>query len=100
MTSVALAMTISPTAEPVTAILLEQIHQHARMVYANVTAQEHVLAKAQLLAKNVLLALEVSLGSQKQIKLVAHNASALEDQETVSSPHILGLSLQCQGDAS
>ena len=60
------------------------------MVYANVTAQGHVLAKAQLLVKNVHLAHEDSLGSPKQIKLVAHNASALEDPGTVSSHHILG----------
>ena len=60
------------------------------MVYANVTAQEHVLAKAQQLVKNVRLAHEDSLGSQKQIKPVAHNASALEDHGTVNSPHILG----------
>ena len=88
------------------------------MVYANVTAQEHVLAKVQQLVKNVHLAHEDSLDSQKQIKPVAHNVSALEDQETVSSLHILGprycrlmpkefkilliqiFSLQCQGDAS
>ena len=55
------------------------------------TAQGHVLAKAQQLVKNVHPAHEDSLGSQKQIKPVAHNASALEDHETVSSPHILGL---------
>ena len=55
------------------------------------TARVHVLAKAQQLVRNVHLVPEDSLDSQILIRMVALSVSALEDQETVSSLHILGL---------
>ena len=55
------------------------------------TARVLVLAKAQQLVRNVHLVPEDSLDSQILIRMVALSVSALEDQETVSSLHILGL---------
>lgn len=100
VTNVVQGFTTFLTVEHATAIKLEQTRLLAKMAYANVTDQACVLAKAQQLERNVLLVQEDFLDFQSQIMMVALSVSVLEDQETVSSLHILGLSLQCLEDDS